>query len=207
MCIGEHQAGCPGESPRSLREMGDPWVVRRPTCPSLPRMFCFSTGSAVSWEPACPRKTTLTQVPSPEVLIQCVWGGAWESAFLSGFPGDSSVHQGLRITVDQPGNWSARGRQRGGRRRGEVRVACALVALCLPARLEHPSPSQKNKDPFLGEPDPTRSAHHSSCTCWDLLGGVGDSATQGRTPLPGDPSSFPSHCQCAQNPAQSREKW
>ena len=114
-------------------------------------VLSFSTGSSMSWEPAGPRKTTLTQVPTPEVLIQCVWGGTWESAFLSGFPGDSSVHQGLRITVDQPGNRSARSRQRG-ERRGEGCLCLGGSVPSCPAGPPQPIPEEQG--PLSGRTGP-----------------------------------------------------
>lgn len=102
----------------------------------LQDILSFSTESSMSWKPASPRKTTLVWVPSPEVLIQWVWGGTWEAAFLSG-----SVHEGLRITANEPGNRSARSRQRSGGRRGDVRVAC------LPAWLTAPAPPRRTRTP------------------------------------------------------------
>lgn len=41
---------------------------------------------------------------------------------------------------------------------------------CLSAWLDYPSPSQKNKDPFLGELDPTQGANMAPIpakTCWE----------------------------------------
>lgn len=78
---------------------------------------------------------------------------------------------------------------------------------CMPSCLaDCPSPSQKNKDPFLGELDPTQGATMAPIpakTHWEewviLLPKEGPHFLE-TPPLP-----LP-HYQCSQNPAQSREK-
>lgn len=91
----------------------------------------------------------------------------------------------LRITTGQPVN--------GGRKeqadRYEEKVAspvtCALAVWRLLAWLDGRSLSQKNEDPSPGQPETTRGACYGSCIHADLLEGVGSSAAQGRTLLPG----------------------